>query len=193
MTLDLMLVTWTSSPLAGFAHIILGNKNYLGEKMSNANYLLVKDKVQRFAKQMFNIVELNDDGSLSIPYESTHVFVEVYDVTSDDQEFNNFKKENDLSFTAISVWAMVLLEVKPSADLFKWIAIDGQTYDYGGFKAVEREDGKLNLIFRTALPGDNLDAGELKEALLAVASVADGNDEDLKARFGGLTVANVRN
>lgn len=161
--------------------------------MSNANYLLVKDKVQRFAKQLFNTVELNDDGSLSIPYESTHIFLEVYDVTSDDNEFNNFKKENDLSFTAISVWAMVLLEVKPSADLFKWIAIDGQTYDYGGFKAVERDDGKLNLVFRTALPGDNLDAGELKEALLAVASVADGNDEDLKARFGGMTVANIRN
>ena len=161
--------------------------------MSNSNYLLVKDKVQRFAKQLFNVVELNDDGSLSIPYESTHLFVETYDVTSDDAGFNSFKRENDLSFTAISVWAMVLLEVKPSTEVFKWIALEGQTFDYGGFKAVEREDGTLNLVFRTSLPGDNLDAGELKEAQLAVASVADGHDEELKARFGGQTVANIRN
>ncbi len=80
--------------------------------MSNSNYLVVKDKVQRFAKQLFNIVELNDDGSLSIPYESTHIFIEVFDMTSNDAEMNAFRKENDLSFTIVSIWAMVLVDVK---------------------------------------------------------------------------------
>ena len=161
--------------------------------MSNNNYLVVKDKVQRFAKQLFNIVELNDDGSLSIPYESTHVFIEVFDMTSTDAEMNAFRKENDLSFTAVSVWAMVLLDVKPSNELYKWIAVEGQNFDYGSFKVVMRDDGLVNVVYRSAIGGDSLDAGELKEALLSVAGTADNNDEMLKTRFGGKTVSDVRN
>lgn len=161
--------------------------------MSNNNYLVVKDKVQRFAKQLFNIVELNDDGSLSIPYESTHVFIEVIDVTSDDPEFNNFKKENDLPFNIVSIWAMVLMDVSPNNELFKWIATDGQEFDFGSFKVLIRDDGFANVIYRTTIGGDNLDAGELKQALLAVASTADNNDETLKSRFGGKTISDVRN
>jgi len=161
--------------------------------MSNTNYLVVKDKVQRFAKQLFNIVELNDDGSLSIPYESTHVFVEVFDTTSTDAEFAAFKKENDLSNSIVQVWAMVLMDVKPSNELYKWIATEGQEFDFGSFKIAMREDGMSNIVYRTNIGGDNLDAGELKEALLAVASSADNNDETLKSRFGGKTVSDARN
>jgi hypothetical protein len=161
--------------------------------MSNNNYLVVKDKVQRFAKQLFNIVELNDDGSLSIPYESTHVFIEVFDTTSTDPEFNKFKKDNDLSFTIVSVWAMVLVDVKPSNELYKWVAIDGQDFDFGGFKVIIRDDGLANVVYRNAIGGDSLDAGELKEALLSVAATADNNDEILKSRFGGKTVSDIRN
>jgi hypothetical protein len=161
--------------------------------MSNNNYLVVKDKVQRFAKQLFNIVELNDDGSLSIPYESTHVFIEVFDMTSNDADMNSFRRENDLSFTGVQIWAMALLDVRPSNELYKWVAIEGQNFDYGSFKVVMREDGFANVIFRTAIGGDNLDAGELKEALLSVAFSADNNDEMLKSRFGGKTVGDVRN
>ena len=43
--------------------------------MASPNLLLVKDKVQRFAKQFFNVVQLDDDGDLSIPYESTNIFI----------------------------------------------------------------------------------------------------------------------
>jgi hypothetical protein len=161
--------------------------------MSNSNYLVVKDKVQRFAKQLFNIVELNDDGSLSIPYESTHIFIEVFDMTSNDAEMNAFRKENDLSFTIVSIWAMVLVDVKPNNELYKWVAVDGQSFDFGGFKVIIRDDGLANVVYRTAIGGDNLDAGELKEALLSVAATADNNDEMLKSRFGGNTVNDLRN
>jgi hypothetical protein len=160
--------------------------------MSNNNYLVVKDKVQRFAKQLFNYVELNDDGSLSIPYESTHVFIEVFDLTSNDPEYNAFKKENDLPFNIVSVWAMVLMDVKPTNELFKWVATEGQEFDYGGFKVLVRDDGLANVVYRTTVGGDNLDAGELKQALVSVAFTADGNDETLKSRFGGKTVADYR-
>ena len=161
--------------------------------MTNSNYLVVKDKVQRFAKQLFNVVELNDDGSLSVPYESTHVFLEVHDVSSTDAEFAAFRKEHDLSNTIVSIWAMVLLEVKGSNDFFKWIALEGQGFDYGSFRAIELEDGRYNLIFRNTLAGDNLDAGELKESLLCVATTADNFDEELKNKFGGNKVADIRN
>ena len=161
--------------------------------MSNNNYLVVKDKVQRFAKQLFNTVQLNDDGSLSVPYESTHVFIEVFDMTSDDADFNAFRRENDLSFTTVSVWAMVLMDVKPSNELYKWVAIDGQDYMLGGFKLVVLDNGLVNVVYRAAVSGDNLDAGELKGALLAVATSADDMDETLKSRFGGKTVNDIRN
>jgi uncharacterized protein (UPF0303 family) len=161
--------------------------------MSNNNYLVVKDKVQRFAKQLFNTVQLNDDGSLSVPYESTHVFIEIFDMTSDDADFNAWRKENDLSFTTVSIWAMVVMDVKPSNELYKWVAIDGQDYNLGGFKLVMLEDGLVNIIYRTAISGDNLDAGELKGALLAVATTADETDEMLKSRFGGKVVEDIRN
>jgi len=161
--------------------------------MSNTNYLVVKDKVQRFAKQLFNVVELNDDGSLSIPHESTHVFIEVHDTTSTDPDFAAFKKENDLSNTIVSVWAMVTMEVKPTNELYKWIATEGQEFDFGSFKVVPCDDGSANVVYRCTLGGDNLDAGELKQALLAVASTADNNDESLKSLFGGNTVSDIRN
>jgi len=161
--------------------------------MSNTNYLVVKDKVQRFAKQLFNIVEINDDGSLSIPYESTHVFIEVHDTTSTDPDFAAFKKENDLSNSIVSVWAMVTMDVKPTNELYKWIATEGQEFDYGSFKVVPRDDGFVNVVYRCTLSGDKLDAGELKQALLAVASTADNNDESIKSRFGGNTVSDIRN
>jgi hypothetical protein len=160
--------------------------------MSNNNYLVVKDKVQRFAKQLFNSVQIEDDGSLGIPYESTHILIEVYDLSSNDAEMNTFRKENDLSFTMVTVYAFVLFDVKPSDELYKWIAIDGQNFDYGGFKVVLREDGFANVIYRTAISGDSLDAGELKDALLSVAFTADNHDEELKSRFGGKTVEDAR-
>lgn len=160
--------------------------------MSNNNYLVVKDKVQRFARQLFNVVELNDDGSLSIPYESTHVFIEVYDTTSNDADFAAFKKANDLTNSVVSIWAMVTLDVKPSNDLYKWVATEGQDFNFSKFKVVARDDGFVNVISQCTIPGDNLDAGELKEALLAVATTADGHDETLKSRFGGNTVSDIR-
>lgn len=161
--------------------------------MSNTNVLVVKDKVQRFAKQFFNHVQLDDDGNLSIPYESTNVHIEVFDLTDADPDVNAFRKDNDISVTAVQVWAMVLLDVKGSNDLYKWVAIEGQQFLQGSFKLVLRDDGLFNLVFSTTLAGDTLDAGELKGALAAIAISADNEDENLKKKFGGRTVEDARN
>ena len=162
--------------------------------MVSPNLLLVKDKVQRFAKQFFNVVQLDDDGDLSIPYESTNIFISCGELDQSNPELNEFRRDNEISTTIVNIWALVLREVKATPELFKWIATEGQTFDYGRFKLSERPDspGKYAVIFEHNLAGDTLDAGELKGALAAVGFVADGEDDNLKARFGGKTVEDLR-
>ncbi len=135
--------------------------------MVSPNLLLVKDKVQRFAKQFFNVVQLDDEGDLSIPYESTNIFISCGELDQSNQELNEFRRENEISTTMVNVWALVLREVKGTPELFKWIATEGQTYDYGRFKLAEMQDspGNYVVIFEHNLAGDTLDAGELKGTL----------------------------
>jgi len=156
-----------------------------------SNYLVVKDKVQRFAKEVFNQVLIDDDGDLVIPYESTKVFISVKEkeVDEDDLEFLN---EHQLSHNFVEVWAPVLVDVKPSAELFEWVARDGQHYIYGGFRVANGDDSKnVMIVFRVTLPGDTLDPGELKDALLSVAFTADEMDDNLKKRFGGKRIEDL--
>ena len=153
--------------------------------MSNPNLLVVKEKVQRFSKQLFEKIELGDSGALSIPYGSTHVFIEVYEHELD-EESKEFRKSNDLSSIFVLVWAMVLQELKGSMELFKWVAT--VNYDVVRFKLVEREDGLYNLVCEYHLAGETLDAGELKSALAAVAILSDNEDDQLKSKFGGKTI-----
>jgi hypothetical protein len=90
------------------------------------------------------------------------------------------------------VWAPVIVDVKPSAELFEWVARDGQEYNYGGIRVINDGDSKnVQLIFRVSLPGDSLDPGELKDALFAVALTADELDEELKKRFGGKRIEDL--
>lgn len=156
-----------------------------------SNYLVVKDKVQRFAKEVFNQVLIDDDGDLVIPYESTRVFISVSQKDID-PELSEFWNDHQLSHNFVEIWAPVIVDVKPSADVFEWVARDGQEYNYGGFRVINDGDSKnVQLIFRVSLPGDTLDPGELKDALLAVALTADELDDDLKKRFGGKRIEDL--
>ena len=162
--------------------------------MTSPNLLLVRDKAQRFSKQFFNIVQLDDDGDLSIPYESTHMYISCSELDLSNPELNEFRRENEISSTLVNIWAMVLREVKGTPELFKWIATEGQLYNYGRFAARELPDmpGKYMLIFEYSLAGDHLDPGELKGALASVGFTADNEDDNLKAMFGGKTVEYLR-
>lgn len=150
-----------------------------------SNLLVVRDKVQRFAKELFDQVELGDDGGLIIPWNSTRVFVNAFE-REIDPENEKFWSENQLSRTAINVWAPVIFDVKPSNELYKWVATEGAEYFYGHCKVMNFEDkGKVQVLFEVTIPGDTLDPGELKQALIAVAFTADNLDDELKAKFGG--------
>lgn len=153
-----------------------------------SNLLVVKDKVSRFAREVFNVVQLDDDGDLIIPYESTKIFIRVFEreVAADSEEFWN---ENQLSRTAVYVWALTIFDVKPSNELYKWVATEGADFFYGHCKVCPfGESGNVQVIFEITIPGDSIDPGELKQALLAVAMTADDLDDGLKAKFGGKRV-----
>jgi len=153
-----------------------------------SNLLVVKDKVSRYAREVFNIVQLDDDGDLIIPYESTKVFIRVFEreVAAENEAFWN---ENQLSRTAVYVWAPTIFDVKPSNELYKWVATEGADFFYGHCKVSPfGESGNVQVLFEITLAGDTIDPGELKQALLAVAMTADDLDDELKKKFGGKRV-----
>lgn len=153
-----------------------------------SNLLVVKDKVSRYAREVFNIVRLDDDGDLIIPYESTRVFIRVieHEVEPDNESFWN---DNQLSRTCVYVWAPTVFDVTPTNELYKWVATEGADFWYGHCKVTPFGDkGNVQVIFEITIPGDTIDPGELKRALLSVATTADNLDDELKAKFGGKRV-----
>lgn len=155
--------------------------------MPSSDLLIVKDKVQRFAKQFFDVIQIDDDGDLRIQYDSTHVVIQTLESEVSDPEIINFRKENDISKTMVNLYAYVLLKVKTSPELYKWVATEGQTFDYGNFKVlIDPENSQeCQIQFGHSLAGDTLDPGELKNALACVAFVANSQDDILQKQFGG--------
>ena len=156
-----------------------------------SNKLVIKDKVTRYAKELFKVVMIDDDGDLVIPYESTKVFIRTIEreVAPENEAFWD---ENQISRTAVCVWAPTIFDVKPSNELYKWVATEGADFFYGHCKVLNYGDeGQVQVIFEITIAGDTIDPGELKQALLAVATTADDLDDELKAKFGGKRVEDV--
>ena len=155
--------------------------------MVNTQVLIVKDKVQRYAKQLFNVISIDDDGDLRINYESTHIIISVIEKDSSTPEQVEFRRENDISQTIVNVYALVVMGADVTNELYKWIATEGQGYNYGSFGInIDPENQKKCVIkFTYNIEGDTLDPGELKNALLMCATIADDEDENLQKMFGG--------
>ena len=150
-----------------------------------SNLLVVKDKVSRYAREVFNVVQLDDDGDLVIPFESTKVWVQFIE-REVDPEREDFWNENQLSRTVVRIWAPTIIDAKPSNELYKWVATEGADWYYGHCKVLNFGDsGNIQVLFEVCLPGDTIDPGEFKQALIAVATTADDLDDELKAKFGG--------
>ena len=156
-----------------------------------SNLLVVKDKVSRYARELFNIVQLDDDGDLIIPYESTKIWIQFVEreVAPEREAFYN---DNQLSRTVVQIWAPTIIDVTPTPELYKWVATEGALYFYGHCRVLNYGDkGNVQVIFEVALPGDTIDPGELKQGLIAVASAADDLDDELKAKFGGKRIEDL--
>jgi hypothetical protein len=147
--------------------------------------LVIKDKVGIYIKEMFDQVSLGDSGDFVIPYGSVVVLVKVLENT--DQEIVKRRKEFGLPIYSVNVLCPVLLDVKPSNDLFKWIATEGQIYDYGSFKFDynEEDKNKGSILYEYIIAADTFDAKEVKNAVICVASTSNTNYENLKKMFGG--------
>lgn len=150
-----------------------------------SDLLVIKDKVGRYLKEVFDQVTLGDDGEFLIPYDSTLVVVRVLEIT--DHEHAKERRELGLPTAMVDFFATVLFDVKTNSDLFRWISTVGQSFDYGGFRFDFNDESEKDgtLVFGYSIAANTLDAEEVKNAIVAVASVANGNDEDLKKLFGG--------
>ena len=71
--------------------------------MASSDLLVVKDKVQRYAKQFFNVIQIDDEGDLRIPYESTHVVISVVELNLSEPSIAAFHKENDISGDSVFI------------------------------------------------------------------------------------------
>lgn len=153
-----------------------------------SDLLVVRDKVNRFAKEVFNSVNLDDDGDLIIFYESTavHVVTSAYDDVKK-------RREHGIGVVSVRVQAMILMDVKGTNELFEYIATEGQDWDFGSLKASKNEEGTYSISIQETLVGDTLDPVELKTALILIATTADELDEELQKRFGGVRVQDVSN
>ena len=133
-------------------------------------------KVQRMLVSQFGNVMLAEDG-FAIEHGSTRVNVEI-------KEFGKDSDGNARSM--VHLWAPVGRGLKPSADLFRWVATEANQYNFGATTVVEGPDGKECLVvFKHTLLGDFLDPDELEAGVAMVAFTADELDGLVRTKFGG--------
>ena len=131
----------------------------------------VRAKVQQILTENFSSVVIDSDGDFSLRRGSAQVFVRVW-----------AREGSEPTFVAVTV--PLLLEVKPSPELFEFVAIHADDYVFGHLNASRRDDS-IDIFLSHTLLGDYLDEAELDSAVGVLLGVADKLDDELKAQFGG--------
>lgn len=132
-------------------------------------------KVQRILLQEFGDVSLTNSG-FKIEHGSTAIIVRI-DEWAADSDGN--------PRSVVHVWAPVARDVKPTPDLYRWAATEGQHKLFGGVTVIDGQDGKSLVTYDTTLLGDYVDPEELTTAVYAVGFTADELDDLVRERFGG--------
>lgn len=136
--------------------------------------LEVKDKVQRYLLDLGDGIQVTENG-YTFRYGSTRVFVDVRE-----------RGEGEDEFTTVMVWAPFVKHLKPSPELFEYVARNADSFLFGHLGLIDHsEQGTLTLVFSHTVLGDYLDPAELQAAVVAVAGTADSHDDELAAKFGG--------
>lgn len=130
-----------------------------------------KELVQNHMGSLFEGVEIDTDGDLSIRYGSSRVFVRVHE----------FAEKSALAM----VFSPMLSNAENTAELRDFVAFSGADYVFGSFLLVDRGDNKVDLLMKHNLLADNLEAEELGFVVAGIAATCDELDSDLAARFGG--------
>jgi len=133
---------------------------------------ILKDKVGRYVGDLIGPYEVDGAGDVHFRWGSSHVFVRCAGFGE------------DLSLVLVSV--PLLFGVPASPELFRHVALHADDWYFGHLSATEQDGGQVKLWLSHALLGDYLDVEELKAAVAAVCRTADGLDDELKAKFGGV-------
>lgn len=141
-------------------------------EQTNTELLLLKDKVQRYLADMAGTVQVVPDGVFSLQSGSTRVFVRCLPWA-------------DTGNSLVKVFAYVLQGVKPSPELYEYIALHADDYLFGHLSVAKLDDENFALMFTHVMLGDYLDPEELKHAVSGVLFTADRLDDELQPRFGG--------
>jgi FHIPEP family/Putative bacterial sensory transduction regulator len=135
-----------------------------------------RDRVASMLAQIVGPVQVDQDGDLTFPFESTRVYVSV-------RPFGE-------ASSVVSVFAITNVGLTPSDALAKFVATHGSDWLFGHLAMAEHE-GMARLIFNHTLLGDYLDREELEVAVAAVATTADRLDDEIKEQFGGQTMSEL--
>jgi len=79
------------------------------------------------------------------------------------------------------------LEIKPTAEFYKWIALNTEVTTFGHLTVVQRDNDVVDVVLTYRLLGTFIDLPELQGALYYITQTADGIDEKIKEMFGGRT------
>ena len=132
-------------------------------------------EVQKVLVDWLGQIEVDREGVFSFPIESTRVFIRIRDFRDS---------------TVISIEAPTNLDVPPTAELFRHVALHADEWLFGHLGCRE-EDGNVTILFSHRLLGDHLQPEELRSAVGAVAFTANQIDEGIKQQFGGRLFAQV--
>lgn len=136
-----------------------------------ANVAAVSQKVQRILTDMLGSVQVRKSGTFYMTNDSAAIFVEAREWGDE---------------TIVKIFSPMLRNVRPTDEVFRWIATEGQSYWFAHARAYVRDDGLCDIIMEQDLLGDTLDPEELRTAVSAVAINANDLDDELQSRFGGI-------
>jgi len=130
----------------------------------------VREQIEGILVDKVGRIEIDRSGLFSFPYGSARVFVNV-------TEWDGRP--------VVNVWAYTNMDVDPSEDLYRYVAMQADAWIFGHMGAKEQPDGKVSIVFRNTLLGTHLTSEELMQAVGAVGWTADQVDEEIKGKFGG--------
>src|SRR5688572_23627478 len=146
--------------------------------MATAEQTMIK--VQRLLTGPMGLNLRLENNLISIVFSdlSTSVQVRIHDWVQD-------KDGEPQSLVLIS--SMILRAVKPSPELFEWVARTGGSRWFGHVEVADdkQNPGTVMLIFSHTLLGDYLDEKELGHGVFGILHGANEWDDELQKKFGG--------
>jgi hypothetical protein len=131
-----------------------------------------REHVQRNLTDWLGSVQVDRDGDFVIKVESSMGYVSVAALTD--------------TSTVVIIRGLIARGVKPSPEMFEWIATEGQVANwFGKPRAQKMDDGTYMVELASNLLGDSLDPDELRTAVSGVLGTANELDEEFVAKFGG--------